>query len=163
MQNVNVVDVQNDIFNTIKSILGDVTVIHDFVIKKNKCEIEVGLLIKKFLDVRFALKIRDNITSIKLKLNNKSYCMYLITSSIFMAIKTICNFIKALIVRDNKFFKKLELFSLTKKEYNELKKNKEKFKKNIVNNISENKEALVICLTDKFYDRRDTLKAQYVL
>ena len=80
-----------------------------------------------------------------------------------MAIKTICNFIKALIVRDNKFFKKLELFSLTKKEYNELKKNKEKFKKNIVNNISENKEALVICLTDKFYDRRETLKAQYIL
>ena len=92
MQNVNVVDVQNDIFNTIKSILGDVTVIHDFVIKKNKCEIEVGLLIKKFLDVRFALKIRDNITSIKLKLNNKSYCMYMITSSIFITIKTICNF-----------------------------------------------------------------------
>ena len=80
-----------------------------------------------------------------------------------MAIKTICNFIKALIVKDNKFFKKLELFSLTKKEYNELKKNKEKFKKNIVNNISENKEALVICLTDKFYDRRDALKAQYIL
>ena len=48
-------------------------------------------------------------------------------------------------------------------DHNELKKNKEKFKKNIVNNISENKEALVICLTDKFYDRRETLKAQYIL
>ena len=160
MENAEVIDIQQDIFETIKKILGKVTVIHDFVIKKEKCEIEVGLIIKKFIDVRFGVKIKDNITAIKLCLNKKTYRMYLVTKSILLAIKTICNFIKSIITGDKGFFKKLDFFSLTRKEYQELKKNKKAFKKEL-NKMEEGKEALVICLTDKFYSRRDTLKYEY--
>ena len=165
MEQVEVLDIKKDIFNVISKILGKVTVIHDFVIKKDKCEIEVGLIIKKLCDVRFALKINDKITSIKLKLNKKVYRLYLVTGSIFLALKTVCNLIKCLVFGDTEFANKLHMFSLSKKEYMKLKRNKKDFKKKIAKIHekfgNEEDEAVVIYLSDRFYSRRNELKLEY--
>lgn len=161
MDNANVIDIKNDVFELIKEVLGKVTVIHDFVIKKDKCEIEIGLAVKKLFDVRFGVKIKDKITAIKVCLNKKTYRIYMITSSIMLAVKTVCNFIKCILFGDKSFANKLHMFSLSKKEYKQLTKNKKEFKKEIHKLQEVKREALVIYLTDKFYDRKNELRFEY--
>lgn len=161
MEQVEVLDIKKDIFDVITHVLGKVTVIHDFVIKENKCEMEIGLIIKKLFDVRFGVKIKDKLTAIKLCLNKKTYRMYMITSSIILAIKTVCNFIRCLIFGDKKFAKQLNMFTLSRKEYQQLKRNKKEFKKELYKLQEDKEEALVIYLSDKFYSQRDRLKLEY--
>ena len=127
------ISVFGDIFDIckkiIKDILGNFTFIHDFKFNSDQVRMKVGLKLGNLFSIAIDISIKNDVSAIMFYLNGKKFKIYLVNSKILFALKTALLFIKGIIFKDSIVIDRLREISFSEKEYEKLKRKRNKAKK----------------------------------
>ena len=112
------------IIEIVRQIFGKFALVHDIKIKKDYTRVTFGVRISRVFSAVMSIKMKESISIIVFSLNGKKYKMYLASSKFVNAIKAGCQYVKCLITRDKEGLDLLKPIRISKKEYQQMKKNK---------------------------------------